>query len=141
LVTVLTYKVKTDKEFSDQELDNRLFILGELIINEVKTLIRRMMLVESGAYLQGWFSKVSSGSLVIENTQPYALYLEYGTYEYHNIFGDEDFPEVTQPKKKDLKQFGISTAGLPKGIQPFAPVRRVLYNDDLMSRLLAKVFS
>lgn len=126
-------------EVDSVQLNRAMFILGELIINKVKDNIRDMNLINTGAFLQGWFSNWSNNTLTIENTQIYAYYLEYGTYGYWDQFGEEKFTDPMHPKKKDID--AELRSAFPTGMQPFAPVRRVLYNDAVMTELITKAFS
>jgi len=132
-------ELEVDANITQKELNIRLQILGELIINEVKTMIRSMDLLDTGQFLQGWLSSVENGRLIIENTTEYATYLEYGTYEYWQIHGLESFTDPSDPKKKNLTQ--KQKAAFPKGMQAFAPVRRVVFNKNIMEKLLNEAFS
>ena len=125
-----------DKAFFDKGMKQ----LGERVINEVKKNVRKMGLVAKGGgqYLQNWFSSWDGKELTIENTQEYAVYLEYGTFSYFSNFGFESFPESPDPKKKNMTRELAKT--YPRGCQPFAPVRRVLYNELLMKKLVELSF-
>lgn len=108
---------------------------GFLIERRIQDLIEQVPLFVNGDYWRGVHSFVrEDGVLVIENTVFYAEYLEYGTFAYWEIYGEESYPSQFHPKKRDLP------AGLkklfPKGMQPFAPYRRVLYNQEIMRDLL-----
>lgn len=126
-----------------EELDMRLQILGELIINEVKIMIRSMDLIgkkHGGAFLQGWLVPVvKDGRLTIENTTEYAVYLEYGTYGYWQKHGLDTFTDPMDPKKKDMK--AKDRKKYPKGMQAFAPVRKVVFNQIIMQRLVNEAFT
>ncbi len=126
---------------SDEVRDIRLKILGELIINRIKQNIRDMELIadKGGDYLQGWSSAVNNGVLRIENTKSYAIYLEYGTYSYWTIHGPDSYTEPPDPKKKDMEP--SERANYPKGMQSFAPVRKVIYNEVIMEELVKEAFS
>jgi len=131
--------INIEGDYDEEQINKAMIILGELVINKVKQYVRDMDLIESGAFLQGWFSNWDGHTLTIENTQEYALYLEYGTYGYFKQFGEDNFPDPSHPKKKDIevslrKQF-------PSGVQPFSPVRRVLYNEAILSDLVSKAFN
>ena len=140
MVVVVSYNIDLEgDDFTSEELDQRLKILGELVINEVKKKIRQMDLIIDGQFLQGWFASANNGELTIENVKEYALYLEYGTYAYHEMHGFETFPETPDRKKKDMTAKDRKL--FLKGSQPFAPVRRVLYDTRLMSGLIQESFS
>jgi len=127
--------------YDDDFIDKGMFILGELLVNEIKNQVRAMKLVREGGgdYLQGWFANWNGRSLEIDNRMPYAEYLEYGTYTFGAAYDVEDFPGMMFPKKKDLSRAEAKL--FPKGMQPFAPVRRVLYNPAMMKQLVQKAFN
>lgn len=138
---MISIRVRVSKHVPKDELDKRLKILGELIINEIKRIIKQYDLISrvgGGAYLQGWFVTVSGNKLTIENTQEYAEFLEYGTYAFGRAYGDDTFPEPPV-KKRDLPL--ELRKNFPKGMAPFAPVRRVFYNQELMRRLVSQAFA
>lgn len=142
MVVVVNYQINiVGDDFSENELNQRFKILGELIINEVKKKIKQMNLITDGggSFLQNWFTTISNGELLIENTQEYALYLEYGTYTYFDINGFDNYTDPMQPKKKDLTR--EQRKAYPKGMQSFAPVRKVLYDKNLMLKLISEAFS
>jgi hypothetical protein len=128
------------------DVTNNITLLGELIINEVKKQIRIMDLVGddvgAGSYLQRWFSSVDSDGLTVESGVDYSTYLEFGTYAFFTGL-DGKFPLKAKGakslKKKDLPP-SIRKA-LKKGMVPFAPVRRVLYNESIMNRLVKQAFA
>lgn len=127
-------------DIDDELLFKAMNILGELIVQRVKVNIKNMGLVgfKGGAYLQGWLSRFDGNSLIIENTQEYAIYLEYGTYSYWKQNGESRFTDPMQPKKKDLAADQRDL--FPKGMQSFAPLRKVLYNQNIMGDLITKAF-
>jgi len=134
-------EILVEGEFSDDEISNRMRILGELIINKIRDNIRDMDLIipGSGALLQRWNSSFNGKVLVVESGTKYGEYLEYGTYSYFSQYGFEDYPEFPDPKKKDLSRQARKM--FPKGMQPFAFVRKVIYNESIMNDLVAEAFS
>ena len=131
--------INVEGDYTEEEIAKKMFILGELIINKIKENIRAMDLIDSGQFLQQWFSTYKNGELTIENGQEYMIYLEYGTYAYWNQYGSENFPGTPDPKKKDLP--ASLRKNYPKGMQPFAFIRKVLYNDIVMGELIQQAFS
>jgi len=127
--------------FSDDEIKQGMFILGELVINKIKQNIRDMKLISDGGgqLLQGWFAKFDGNQLLIENTQDYMMYLEFGTYAYYDMYGTDSHPETPDPKKKDMPY--AMRKLFPKGMQPFAIIRRVVYNQLIMEDLARQAFS
>jgi len=142
---MVVVEFELDEEFGIDEdmIPQFLKIVGELIINRVKVKVRQMGLIGpagvGGAYLQGWFSTVKGNKLVLENTQEYAIYLEYGTYAYWSQYGFDGFPETMALKKKNLPK--SVSKNLFKGMQPFAPVRRVIYSEQEMIPILQEAAS
>ena len=124
---------------SDTELSNRIRILGELIVNRIKQNIRDMGLIRTGDLLQKWFVSYDSGLLTIESGTKYGQYLEYGTYAYFDQYGFDDYPEFTTEKKMNLSLEARKM--FPKGVQPFAFVRKVIYNENVMGELAREAFS
>ena len=131
-------EVDFDVELTEEEIQKKIKILGELIAQEMRKLAIKMGLVEGGDYSQGFFVFIKAGVLMIENRVKYAKALEFGTFEYFKRFGNNKFPSVPDPKKKDMSS--ESRKNFPKGMQPFAVMRRVLYNRNLMTGLIQDVF-
>lgn len=156
--------------------------------NEMRNMTDRMALVDTGEYKRSFHSEVKTEGLIITNTAPHAIYLEYGTYEYFDIYGLDDFPTTMDPKKtkdfdigklsrssvksrmtlsdfiKGAKSFkrkltaknilrqaikfilksskknksskSTRRDSLPKGMQPFAVMRRVLWNKNKMHKII-----
>lgn len=142
---MVSITLTVDGQQFDVNLDNNLKLLGELIINEIKKQIRTMNLIVEGggAYLQKWFSGVTSDGLKVESGVEYSTYLEFGTFALGGIFSETTFPtkatDSKAHKKKDLPP--EIRKMLAKGMIPFAPVRRVLFNQVLMRRLVTEAFS
>lgn len=117
-----------------------LFALKELIVNRIQDEARKMRLFDTGEYIRDFTARVDEGEgvLVIENPHMKAVYLEWGTMAYAEAYSPDGFPSVPHPKKKDMT--ANEKAAYPKGMQPFAPVRRVLYNQELMAGLFVKAW-
>jgi hypothetical protein len=80
------------------------------------------------------FHSFLCNSIIVSNS-----YLEYGTYSYWQKFGLKTFPEPGYPaipKKKEISY--EERKKLPKGMQPFAPFRRVLWNEAKMGDIIEK---
>lgn len=135
----MTIEVDYIVDLSDEEIQPKLFALGQLIIQEMRKLAIDMGLVDTGDFSQGFLVEVKEGMILIENRTKYAEPLEFGTYEFGLSFSKETFPPSPFPKKKDISP--KAREAFPRGMQPFAIFRRVLYNKALMSRLINKVFS
>jgi hypothetical protein len=133
--------LEIEGDVSEEWINQRMKILGELIINRVKKNIRDMNLISEGGgqYLQGWLSKFDNGVLIIENTQKYSDYLEYGTYAYWNKNQLTGYTDPPDPKKKHLTNKDKKL--FPKGMQSFAPLRKVMFNEKIMEELLTEAFS
>jgi hypothetical protein len=134
---IITYEgQKYDIENWDEFKDKLLTAVGLQIEDGVVDQINSLRLVDTGNFKNSIKSQVTNGELVITSTAPYASYLEYGTFAYWNQFGKESFPVTPDPKKKNLSRKAAKT--LPKGMQPFAPFRRVLWNQNRMSKIVSK---
>lgn len=132
------YEVEVEGDIDQDWYEARIQLLGELIIGEVKKKIRQLDLIDTTDYLQGWTVELQGNTLVFDNTEEYALYLEYGTYEYADLYGESSWPVPADPKKKNIS--AEAAQSLPRGMQPFAPFRRVVYDQSLMERLIRKAF-
>ena len=126
-------------DLSEEEIKKKIKALGELIALAMRDLALRMGLKVTGDYSQGFLVEIQGTTIIIENKTKYAEYLEYGTYEYFAKFGTDKFSKTLDPKKKNLKTKKEREA-FPKGGQPFAVMRRVLFNKTLMNNLIRRVF-
>lgn len=109
---------------------------------EIENNVERMGLVgqgKGGPNLSGsYIAREENGEIFITSTAEHAIYIEFGTLKYWQLFGEDTFPEPGypnyHPKKKELpakeaKQF-------PSGMQPFAVIRRVIWNQKVMERVI-----
>ncbi len=134
-----TIELEYEVKLPPKVIQRKLFILGQLIIREMRRLAIDMGLVGvTGAFSQGFSIVVKDDMIIIENNAKYAEQLEFGTYEFGMGFSKTTFPSSPFPKKKDLPR--KAREGFPRGGQPFAVMRRVLYNKQLMGNLIRKVF-
>jgi len=131
----IVYDIINWDEFRKEVLD----LLGTGIVQEIQDEAMRMGLYIDGGYIRGFHKYVDeSGELNIDNDKFYAKYIEFGTYDYFDIFGLDDFPEKPL-KKKDLPKKRV--AEMEKGMMPFAPMRRVLYNQSKMDAIIERQFT
>lgn len=113
--------------------------LGLLIKQAIEDEISRMKLVDTGNMRKKVTWKREGDSIVFSNDADYAVYLEFGTYDYWKAYGKENFPKPGYPSIKKKKEMtSKEKAKAPKGMQPFAPYRRVLYNDKKITMLVKK---
>ena len=114
---------------------------GFLIESEIRKEVEKMHLMGTPPNLwqRGYHSSVEvrgdNVSLILETGLPYAVYLEYGTYSYFDSFGVSSFPAT--PDKKKMHMTAKERKNYPKGMQPFAPIRRVLWNKQKMENILS----
>jgi hypothetical protein len=118
-------------------------IASIMIEQEILNQLNKMKLQGSGDLRQrGYnFTAIQEGnktSVVVETGVPYAVYLEYGTYEYWRRFGLDNFPQTPDPKKKNMSR--TESKNYPRGMQPFAVIRRVLWNKEKMNKIFEKAF-
>jgi hypothetical protein len=115
--------------------------VGALVVKEIKRQILKMQLVDTGALLSSYNYDIRGGKIFITSTLDYALDIEYGTFELSSS-ADKDFPKTSDQalsmKKKDMSF--TARRSLPRGMIPFAPVRRVLFNKKLMESIFEKSF-
>jgi|ETNvirnome_2_300_1030623.scaffolds.fasta_scaffold00052_6 hypothetical protein len=124
----------------DEFKDKLLFGIGKEITNAIEDQIFDMQLKRSGGgkgLVSSYKHKVKGNNIVITSDADYAVYIEYGTFDYWKSYGKSSFPDPgypTIPKKFELTR--AKRKGLPKGMQPFAPVRRVLWNKKRMEKVI-----
>ena len=99
----------------------------------------RMGLFDTGRFIRGIRFSIEGEKIVFTADAPWAAYLEFGTYEFGMSFDEETWPPVPFPKKKDLSK--SAREGFPRGMQPFASFRRVLYSQDRMERVIRRAVS
>lgn len=127
------YEILNWEEFRRQVM----FLLGETLMNAIQDEAIKQGLFQTGDYVRGFHWTVDNdGSLVIENDVPYAMHLEYGTFEFGLTYAPDSFPSSPLPKKKDLSMH--QRASYPRGMQPFAVIRRVIYNDARMTKIITE---
>jgi hypothetical protein len=122
-------------EFEKKLLDAVGFQLEAEIVGEVD----RMRLTGIGELRGSYFHEVKGNELVLSSSAPHAVFVEFGTFSYFDKFGVGRFPIAGYPvipKKKELSK--EEREKLPKGMQPFAPIRRVLFNDQKMKDVIEK---
>ncbi|MAH42788.1 hypothetical protein CL614_03625 [archaeon] len=126
------YNITNWNKFSKKLLN----AIGFQTENEMRKMTNDMRLVDTGEYKRSFHSEVRGNELTITNTAPHAIYLEYGTYDYFRRFGISNIPSKIDPKKKDISKRLANT--LPKGMQPFAVMRRTLWNQNKMGKIITK---
>jgi len=126
------YEIENWEEFQEKLLQ----AIGFQIEKELILETNKLGLVNTGAFKQGWYTEVDGDHLIISNTQDYAIYLEYGTFGYWNQYGVDSFPSAPHPKKKTLSS--DQKKNYPKGMQPFAPLRRTLWNKNKLGSIIEK---
>lgn len=105
------------------------------VVSEIQDNIKKSNLIQSSNFWQSIQSAPATADGVeIFSDAHYAPYLEYGTYAYWNKYGLDNFPMINDPKKKDLAP--KARKKYPKGMQPFANFRRVLYNPAKMEQII-----
>ena len=130
------YLIENWPEFKKKLLNAISFQLESEIVKD----INRMKLVKKGN-LKKVDTIVEGDSIIISFpfAEDYAVYLEFGTYDYWKRFGALSFPDPgypSVPKKKELSS--KQRKMLPKGMQPFSFIRRTLYNPKKMGVIIQK---
>ena len=159
-VNGVTYDIENWDEFRDQLLNS----IGFQITSEIVKEIDQLNLVDTGSFKGSINSDIINGELLIWSDAPHAPFLEYGTAG--TVKGVTDpFGESTRgpnpTRKMPLIKKGDSFELLPSlkkwadkhgfddksafllaryiqkyGMEPKAPFRRVLYNENKMSRII-----
>ena len=119
-----------------EEVRNQIYAnLGSQIVTEIKNKIKDMKLIDSTEFLQSIDWRIQGDKLTVFSDVKYSDFLEYGTFTFWTRNGLERFP--SRPiKKKDLSK--RDREALPKGMDAFAPFRRVIFNQNKMGQLLQK---
>jgi hypothetical protein len=126
------YEIENWDEFTQKLLN----AIGFQLSSEIRKEIDSMSLVQSGLLRMSLDHEVKGNELTVTSGAPYAVYLEYGTYDFWKKFGTNSFPPKPVPKKKDMTRKQASK--LPKGMAPFAPFRRTLWNQNKMAKVIDK---
>lgn len=129
------YEITNWDEFRNQVL----FMLGEELVNRIQDKAMDMRLFDDGRFIRGIKATVEGDSLVISDDVDYGKYLEFGTFTFGGSYDEQSYPETMFPKKKDLPR--SIAKRFPKGMQPFAPFRRVIYNQSEIDQAVKAVFS
>lgn len=131
-----SYEITNWEEFQKKFLS----AIGFQLTSEIRKQVDKMNLIGSTRQLRlGTDFVVNGNELTMTSSAPYAVYIEYGTYDYWKSYGQHSFPDPgypTIPKKKELTP--QQRKGMPKGMQPFAPFRRVMYNQNKMDQVIKK---
>jgi hypothetical protein len=134
---IINYNGQSYEIVNWDEFQNKLLsAIGIQVENAVVNEINKMKLVDTGKFKQGVHHEVQGNELIITNNMPYAVFLEYGTYDYWKQYGLDRFTEPVHPKKKDISL--KERQKLPKGGQPFSAIRRVLYNQNKMNEVIER---
>lgn len=131
-VESVNYEIENWNEFRDKLL----WAIGFQIESEIRTKIKDFKLIDTSDFWQSIGAEVVNGELIVYSTAPYAVYLEYGTYQYWDQYGLGSFPATPHPKKKDMKP--EERKNYPAGLQPFAVFRRVMWNENRMGEIIQK---
>ena len=117
-----------------------MFEVGQEVEIEIRNEVEKMHLMgkPSNLHQRGYISSVevkgNEVAMLLETGLKYAVYLEYGTYSYFDSFGVSSFPAT--PDKKKMHMTAKEKKNYPKGMQPFAPIRRVLWNKQKMEKIV-----
>lgn len=137
---IINYKGQNYEIVNWEEFRNSvMFLLREGVVNAIQNEAKRMRLFGEGRYIRGFEASYvdENGVLHVDNDTEYAGYLEYGTFDFFDAYGLDTFP-ATPIKKKDLSK--SQREEMPKGMMPFAPVRRVLYSQAKMDEVIRRQF-
>ena len=108
-------------------------------MNRIQDEAMKMKLWDNGRYIRSIESKYENGKLILFSDVPYAPYLEYGTLDFGAAFSDSQFPEPMLPKKKDIDR--DMARQFPRGMQSFAPFRKVMYNPAKVELAIKKALA
>lgn len=108
-----------------------LYRVGQLALEDIKYNIRRLGLQDSGRFINGLTIEVdmATDSVDIVSDVEYSYWLEYGTMDFGAQYSKDDYP-AKPVKKKDMTR--AMAKQFPKGMNPFAPFRRTIFNRTKM---------
>ena len=133
---ILNYEGQAYEITNWDEFQNKLlWAIGFQIESEIIKQINDLRLVDIGLFKR-ISSNVVNGELIITSDAPYAQYLEYGTLAYFKRYKEDSFPLTPYPKKKDSTK--EARKKMDSGMQPFAPFRRVMWNQNKMALIIDK---
>ena len=95
--------------------------------------IKELNLIDTSQFFQSISFIRNDDGVIIKSDVYYSYYLEYGTEEFGEIYTPLTFPE--QPIKNKLLPSDLRKQ-FPRGMNPFAPFRRTLYNRNIMEKFL-----
>jgi len=130
------YEITNWEEFQKQLLT----LVGAEVETSIVKEIKKQDLISPGGsaeFFQSIRFNVSGDILKVYSDVPYAGYLEYGTLNYNTYYSPDSFPTVPHRKKtRPTKMSKALHAQYPSGMQPFAPFRRVIYNQSKMDKAI-----
>lgn len=108
-----------------------LFVIGQGVAQAIREEIKRLKLVDTGQFAR-IKAVVDGDSIVLTSDAPYAVYLEFGTLD---MFNADSFDMKVRRKSEMSKE---ERKAAPKGIAPFAPFRRILFNQKKMEMIIKR---
>lgn len=129
------YDIQNWVEFEKQLM----FLLANEIEKAIQDEAMKMGLFIDGTFIRGIRAQVKDGKIVVSSDAAYGAYLEYGTYEFGFSFSEDSWPTHPFPKKKDISW--SARQGFPRGMQPFAPFRRIMYSQNRMNTVIKEAFA
>ena len=118
------------------EVEAKLFdSMGAQVQKSVVDTIKELNLIDTSQFIQSIKFMRDDKGVVISSDVYYSYFLEYGTLEFGERFTADSFPDL--PVKKKILPANLRTQ-FPRGMNPFAPFRRTIYNRRIMEVFLNK---
>lgn len=127
-------RIEVDYDNFDKEMEQKLWKIGETVVNEIQLKIRQMGLVDTSRFHNSIDFKIIGGELYVHDGVEYGKYLEYGTMAHM----------VKPISKKALhwlegNKDAFSKGHMVSGIKAYAPFRRgIISSLPEIRRILAK---
>lgn len=112
--------------------------MGAQVTRAIVQNIKDLQLIDTSQFFQSIKYKVRDDTVIISSDVLYAYFLEYGTLEFGERFSKSTKTGWPEPaiKKKDMSK--DLRAQYPRGMAPFAPFRRTIFNRVVMQDMFAK---
>lgn len=131
-VNGLAFEITNFDAFKNELMDR---VTAKASLDIVRT-IKELDLIDTSQFFQSIVMGLEdNGEGWIESDVDYAWFLEYGTLEFGERFTPDTYPGLPVKKKllpKDLRE------QFPRGMNPFAPFRRTIYNRRRMEEFFTK---
>ena len=108
--------------------------IGQELVKEIQRQVLLLDLFDTGEFLRSIKYRIEGTKLIIYSDSPYSEDLEYGTFDMKQDEGDQVLNNPWKKKNLDPQ----SARNLPRGMFPYAPFRRVVYNKQILEAAIRR---